>query len=64
VKEFFCLDIPPGGREKDNKKTIVNENEKIVETGYDRSGVKTMQKNYFGWFLLDRGQIEGMDIGS
>jgi hypothetical protein len=56
--------MPPGGREKDNKKIIVNEKEKIVETGHDRSGVKTRQKDYFGWFLPHRGQIEGMDIGS
>ena len=55
--------MPPGGRKKDNKKTIVDEKEKIVERGYDRSGVKTRQKDYFGWFWLDRGQIEGMDIG-
>ena len=55
--------MPPRGREKDNKKTIVNEKERIVKTGYDRPGVKTRQKDYFGWFWLDRGQIEGMDIG-
>jgi hypothetical protein len=31
VKEFFCSGMPPGGREKDNKKIIVNEKEKIVK---------------------------------
>jgi len=56
--------MPRGGREKDNRKAIVNEKEKIVETGYDRSGLKTRRKYYFGWFLLDRGQIEGLNIGS
>jgi len=55
--------MPPRGREKRQKRIIVNEKEKIVETGHDRSGVKTRQKDYFGWFLLDRGQIEGMEIG-
>ena len=34
-----------------------------METRYDRSGLKTRRKYYFGWFLLDRGQIEGLDMG-
>jgi hypothetical protein len=29
VKEFFVQACPPGGREKDNRKVIVNRKEKI-----------------------------------
>jgi len=31
VKDFFCFDIPPGGREKDNRKIIVNRKRKDNE---------------------------------
>jgi len=31
VKEFFVSTIPPGGREKDNRKRIVNRKERITD---------------------------------
>jgi hypothetical protein len=37
VKDFFCFDIPPGGREKDSRKTIVNRKRKNSEKGDDNS---------------------------
>jgi hypothetical protein len=42
VKDLWRNVIPPGGgREKDNRKTIVNRKERIVERRYVRSTAQT-----------------------
>jgi len=62
VKEFFCFDIPRGGREIDNRKRIVSRKRK----GKRKMDAIDLQSNVAnrlisGLFLFDGGQIEGLE---
>ena len=54
MKDFFCSDIPPGGREKDSRKNKIIEEEKIVDEASSEEKVSERAVLCRGKFLFSK----------